>query len=92
MARFLIEVPHDDSLAACLSAVDVFLRSGSHFLSRADWGCRDGDHKAWLVVDVENRDEASNIIPPMFRAQARIVQLNSFTLAEIEHMMRAQGH
>jgi hypothetical protein len=90
MARFLIEVPHEDSLAVCLRTVDVFLRSGSHFLSHADWGCRDGDHKAWLVVDVESRDEASNIIPPMFRARAKIVQLNSFTLAEIEHMMRAR--
>lgn len=91
MARFLIEVPHDESVAACLRTVDVFLRSGSHFLTHADWGCKDGDHKAWLVVDVENRDEAANIIPPMFRAQARIVQLNSFTLAEVEHMMRDRG-
>jgi len=88
MARFLIEVPHEDSVAVCLRTVDVFLRSGSHFLTHADWGCKDGNHKAWLVVDVENRDEAANVIPPMFRAQAKIVQLNAFTLAEIEGMMR----
>ena len=89
MARFLIEVPHDESVAACLRTVDVFLRSGSHFLTHADWGCKDGDHKAWLVVDVENRDEATNIIPPMFRAQAKIVQLNAFTLTEVEGMLQA---
>jgi hypothetical protein len=88
MPRFLIEVPHEDSIVVCLRAVDVFLRSGSHFLTHADWGCKDGNHKAWLVVDVESRDEAANIIPPMFRAQAKIVQLNAFTLAEIEGMMQ----
>lgn len=90
MPRFLIEVPHENSITLCLRAVDVFLRSGSHFLTHADWGCKDGDHKAWLVVDVESREEALNVIPPMFRAQAKIVKLNAFTLEEIEGMTHAR--
>jgi hypothetical protein len=39
-------------------------------------------------VEVESKDEARAIVPPAFRSQATIVQLNSFSLAEVEGMMR----
>jgi len=86
MARFLIEVVHEGTKAACVRAVDVFLRTGSHFLTHADWGCKDGEHKAWIVVDVESRDEARGIVPSAFRAEAKIVQLNAFTMKDLEEM------
>ena len=86
-AKFLIEVPHEETVVACARVVDVFLRTGSHFLSTADWGCRDGVHKAWIVVDVDSKDEARGIVPPAFRAQATIVQLNAFTLEEIKNIL-----
>ena len=86
--RFMIEVPHEEARVACARAVDVFLRTGSHFLSNADWGCRDGEHKAWITVDVDSKDEARQIVPPVFRAQAKITKLNAFTLPEIEEILR----
>lgn len=87
MAKFLIEVPHDVSREGCLRTVEQFLKSGSHFLTHADWGCKDGDHTAWMIVEVDTRDEARGVIPPHYRAQAKIVQLNAFTLSEIEGML-----
>jgi len=87
-ARFLIEVPHESTVVACARAVDVFLKTGSHFLARADWGCKDGEHKAWMVVEVDSKDEARRIVPPIFRPQAKIVQLNTFTMAEIDEILR----
>lgn len=87
MARFLIEVPHDAELEACARVVQVFLRSGSHFLTHADWGCRDGDHKAWIIADVENKEEACRIVPPAFRSQARVTRLNFFTMEEIDDIL-----
>jgi hypothetical protein len=51
MARFLIEVPHDSDPGECARAVQFFLRSGSHFMTRADWGCMDGVHKAFIVPE-----------------------------------------
>jgi len=86
--RFLIEVPHEEATAACARVVEVFLRTGSHFLSNADWGCKDGVHKAWMVVEVDSKDEARGIVPPAFRAQAKVVQLNAYTLEEIERVLR----
>jgi len=88
MARFLIEVPHEPEVLACAQAVEIFLRTGSHFLTHADWGCMDGDHKAWLIVEVDSKDEARCIIPPALGTQARIVRLNAFTLEQIEEIRR----
>jgi len=87
-ARFLIEVPHEESTLACARVVDVFLKTGSHFLSNADWGCKDGVHKAWMVVEVGNKEEARHIVPPAFRAEARVVKLNKFTTEEIDQVLR----
>ena len=88
MARFLIEVPHDAEHVACARVVEIFLKTGSHFLTHADWGCRDGDHKAWIIADVESKEEARYILPPAFRSQARIVRLNYFTMEEVDEVLR----
>lgn len=88
MARFLIEVPHEAETTACARVVEIFLKSGSHFLTHADWGCLDGEHKAWIVADVKSREEARAIVPPGMRSEARIVQLNYFTMEEIDDILR----
>lgn len=78
MKRFLIEVPHQADKLSCDHAIQVFRETGSHFLTHADWGCHDGEHKAWIIVEVNSRDEANFIIPPMFRHEAKIVELFQF--------------
>jgi hypothetical protein len=88
MTRFLIEVPHEAETVACARVVKIFLESGSHFLTHADWGCRDGEHKAWFVADVDTKEQARAILPPAYRPQAKIVQLNHFTLEEIDDLLR----
>jgi hypothetical protein len=88
MSKFLIEVSHDPERVACARAVQVFLNSGSHFVTNADWGCRDGDHRAWMVVDVASKEEARAIVPTNYRSRANIVALNRFTLREIEDILR----
>jgi hypothetical protein len=89
--KFLIEVPHPAEELACARVVQVFLATGSHFLTHAEWGCMDGVHSAWMVVDVDTKASAMAIIPPAFRAEARIVGLNRFTLADIEPVFRRHG-
>ena len=86
MSKFLIEVSHDSDRQACLRAIQAFLSSGSHFVANAEWGCRDGDHRAWIVVDVDSKEEAMAIVPPIYRSNAKVVALNRFTLREIEAM------
>ena len=88
MAKFFIEVPHEAEELACARVVQIFLKTGSHFLTHAEWGCMDGEHKAWLIVEVESKEEARFILPPAFRSQAKIVRLNYFTMEEIEEILR----
>jgi hypothetical protein len=84
MGRFLIEVPHEEEVLACARVVEIFLKTGSHFVTNADWGCRDGEHKAWILVEADNKEEARRILPPAFRSQAKIVSLNKFSMEEID--------
>ena len=90
MPKFLIEVPHESDTVECSRAVQVFLATGSHFLTHAEWGCMDGVHSAWMIVEVENKAEALGIVPPAFRSGSRIVGLNRFSLPKIESFLR--GH
>lgn len=91
MARFLIEVSHEPDAMACVRVLEAFLRSGSHFLTRADWGCKDGDHKAWMIVEVASKNDARNIVPSEFRLQTRVVGLHAFTVQEVAEMRRHHG-
>ncbi|MEX0991749.1 MAG: hypothetical protein WD004_05715 [Actinomycetota bacterium] len=90
MGKFLIEIPHAEDAAECTGIVKVFLSSGSHLLTNAEWGCMDGVHNAWIIVEVDTKDEALAIVPPALRSVATVTALNSFTLdyinAEIERL------
>ena len=83
MARFLIELDHEPTAGSCTRAARVLLTTGSHYLTNAEWGCMDGVHTAWLVVDVEDREMARAILPPAHRARARVVALSRFGLDEV---------
>jgi len=87
MGKFLIEVPHEEEVLACARVVEVFLKTGSHFLTHADWGCRDGEHKSWIIIDVDSKEEARRVLPPAFRSQAKIVSLNKFSMEEIDDIV-----
>lgn len=91
MPKFLIEVPHEEELLACAQVVDSFLNYGSHFAMKADWGCRDGVHKAWITLETESKEDARNILPPAYRPIATIIQLNKFSMDEIDEILEQHG-
>jgi len=91
MPRFLIEVPHDSDTVTCARVVQVFLKTGSHFLTNADWGCRDGDHRAFIIAEVDSHEEARMIVPVAFRASAKVVRIGKFKPEQIEKTLREHG-
>jgi hypothetical protein len=91
MPKFFIEVPHQPDTKSCLMAIRVFLETASHFLTNAEWGCKDGEHKAWFIIDVDNKEEARNIVPPVFRRDAKITELTRFTMDEVNRMLAEHG-
>ena len=63
-------------------------KDGSHFVTHTDWGCMDGEHKAWLIMEVDIKEDGRRIPPPAFRSQAKIVRLNKFPMEEIDGILR----
>lgn len=91
MTRYLIEVPHENSKEACERAVRIFLETGSHFMTNADWGCSDNVHKAWFTVDADSKEDARTILPPLFRRAATIIALRRFRMEDIEETKSLHG-
>jgi hypothetical protein len=88
MSKYLIEIPHGSNKMVCLHSVSILLSSGSHFITNADWGCLDGEHKAWFFMDVNSKDEVLRVIPPAYRKDAKITQLNKFKLNDVEELIK----
>jgi hypothetical protein len=88
MPKYFIEIPHGSEKFECLRSASVLLSTGSHFLANADWGCMDGVHKAWFFMDADSKDEVLMIIPPAFRKDAKISQLNKFKLSDVNELLK----
>ena len=91
MPRFLIEVEHEEEVVACARAIQLLQQTGSHFLTNADYGCHDGVHKAWFIMEAGSKDEARAVLPTAFRDQATVVALNKFSIEEIDELLKAHG-
>jgi hypothetical protein len=87
MPRYLIELPHAEEKHACAMAIKVLLETGSHFLTNADFGCCDGIHKAWMIVELPDKESVRSLLPPMYKSDAMIVELNKFTLEQIDRIL-----
>ena len=87
MAKYLVEVYHSTDKIECLRTIQIFLSSGSHFLTHADWGCLDGEHKALFFIDVDRNEEALQIVPSFYRSNTKIIKLSKFNLQEVESLL-----
>ena len=84
MPRYMIQASHDPSPRGCLGMIDAFMKAGSHYLIRADWGCEAGEHTAWITVEADDDAQARHMVPPVIRKTALLVKLNKFTPDQIE--------
>ncbi len=91
MPKYLIEVPHEEEIVACAKVIKVFLATGSHFLANAEWGCEDGEHKAWIIVDVDSKEEARSVVPHAFRQDAKVTLLTQFTMEQIDNIIKTHS-
>ena len=83
MAKFLIEVKHGGDMASCVRAIQVYFKSRSHLVSNVEWGCMEGENKAWLIIKTDNEEDAIRIIPAAYKENAKVTQLHKFTWDEI---------
>ena len=80
MDRFLIESPH--TTHNCKLAVKGVQSLG--YLNNFEWGCKNGVHKGWGIIEVENANQALGVVPAFIRSEATAIQLNKFEPSMIE--------
>ena len=84
MGKYLIEVKHGGDKTSCLLAIQSFLASRSHYVSSVEWGCIEGEQKAWLIIKAEDWRTAMRVLPAAYRQNAKITEVHKFTLKEID--------
>jgi hypothetical protein len=78
MDRYLIETPHD--AVDCHMILNELQNRG--YLYNFEWGCADGVHCGWAIVEAESEQQARMIVPSVVRKDARIVRLLKFDMNE----------
>ena len=91
MATYLIEIPHSENTFECKQVIKLFVESGSHLLANAHWGCKSGIHKSWFISDFNSATDAMQIIPPLLRHNANIIELTTFTKSDIQQFAKANN-
>ena len=86
MERYLIESPH--AAEDCDKVINEIMLAG--YLHQFEWGCKDGVHSAWAIIEAENREHARQIVPWMVHDKARIVKLAKFEIVNPLHKSPTQ--
>lgn len=84
MEKYLIEIKNGGDKVSCLKSIQSFLSSRTHYVTSAEWGCIEGENKAWLIIKTSNRKDALKIIPAAYRQHAKITKLHKFKDREID--------
>jgi hypothetical protein len=80
--KFLVISSHTGE--DCVKALKEVLAIG--YLTHFDWGCKDGVHTGWAILDAEDKAEAMMSVPTFLRGQAQVVQLTKFQAEKVMAM------
>ncbi len=81
MATYLITTRHEPE--QCLRALDEELAKGPDILNKFVYGCKDGDHTGYAIVDVESKDKALSLVPEFLQDSACISRVDKYGPGEI---------
>jgi hypothetical protein len=81
MDRYLVESPHD--AGDCDAIIKEIHAAG--YLHHFEWGCHDGAHCGWAIIETDNREHAKQIVPWRIRNKARVIKLETFGSANKTH-------
>jgi len=74
MNRYLVISPH--TIEECAKSVKQVEAMG--FITHFDWGCKDGEHCGWVIIEADNTNEALLVVPSFDRPKARAIMLTKF--------------
>lgn len=74
MEKYLIETPHSNE--TCRLLINELHSTG--YLHNFEWGCEDGVHCGWAIIEAESEAQAWMAVPMIVRRDARIVHVVKF--------------
>ncbi len=86
-SQYLIESPHTKE--ECMAALDSIAQQGKNMLNKWDWGCMDGNHTGYALVEAQNENEALRQVPENIRNKAKVHKVTKFSSEEINAMHKA---
>lgn len=82
MDRYLVVIPH--TMEDCLRVLQQIEAIGT--ITHFDWGCKDGDHTGWAIIEADNKSQALLVVPTIQRNKAQAIKLTRFNPEEIRKM------
>ena len=82
MDRYIIILPH--TVEDCMKAIKQVEAIGA--ITHFDWGCKDGDHTGYIILESENKTQALMVVPSIQRAKARAIKLTKFSPEDVRAM------
>ena len=79
MDRYMVISPHTST--DCADVLKQFLYIG--YITHFDWGCGDGDHTGYAIIEAQNEKEASLVVPPTQREKTRVIHLKKYSPEEV---------
>ena len=75
MNRYIIESPHSE--LDCQHALSQVNTMG--FILHYEWGCKDGNHTGWAIIESDSPEEALLTVPSFIRHRAKVTKLSNYT-------------
>ena len=82
MKRFLVVSHHSGD--ECVKALKETLAIG--YLTHFEWGCKDGVHTGWAILEADDKNQAMLSIPTFLRGKGQVVQLARFDPEKVTAM------
>ncbi len=82
MQNYLIKFSYTPG--PCIAALDKISDDSPEILNNIDWGCKSGDHTGYMIVNSKNEVDALQMVPASLRMEAKVEQLNKFSMADIK--------
>ena len=82
MDRYLVMIPH--TMEECLRSLQQIEAIGT--ITHFDWGCKDGDHTGWAIIEADDKAQALMVVPTIQRGKAQVIKLTRFDPEDIRSM------
>jgi hypothetical protein len=81
-ATYLIETKHTQE--ECLAALDAINEKDKNLLTKLNWGCPEGNHTGYMMVEAKSENEAVEDLPAELKEDMKVYKLVQVTPKQIE--------